>query len=123
MKITRRATMIGAGLGAAAIAMPAFAKASRIPALAILDSRLPDAAAFRRDCDARAIPLLDLARDEHLLLDPASLEVRSGAVVIGLTGWSHFVLLRGMLHGKGLRVVSETRIDRGPRSLFEWTMA
>lgn len=115
--------MIGAGLGAAALAMPAFAKASPTPALAILDSRLADAAQFRLDCAARDIPLLDLARDEHRLLDPSRLDVAAGRQVIGLTGWSHFVMLRGMLHEKGLRVVSETRIDRGPRSLFEWAMA
>lgn len=121
MRVSRRAAMIGAGLGAAAMAAPAFAKPARATALAIYDSRLPEADLFESKCALEAVPLIDLAREDILSLRRIGL--RAGDRVIGMTGWSQFVLLRGMLQEKGLRVRKEDRADRRRRSVFEWAMA
>lgn len=121
MKLSRRVAMIGAGVGAAALATPALAKGRRAPALAVCDSRLPDAARFARECAAHGVPVLDLAREDMLRL--RELRLNKGDQVVGVTGWSQFILLQGMLNEQGLRVREETRVDREARSIFRWSMA
>jgi len=40
--------------------------------------------------------------------------------IVGYTGWSDFVFLRGALHERGLRVHAQTRLAAPRASLFSW---
>jgi len=40
--------------------------------------------------------------------------------IVGYTGWSDFVFLRGALHERGLRVHAQTRHAGSGASLFSW---
>lgn len=121
MRVDRRTALIGAGLGAAALSAPAMAKSLKGPALAVCDSRVPVSACFAEEQKGKGVPLLDLAKQDITAL--RNVRLARGDKVIGMTGWSQFVLLRSMLHEKGLRIEGEKRTDRGKRSLFEWAMA
>lgn len=122
MKLTRRnALKTSAVLGAAA-AVPLAASRAGAVSLVVHDSRLSASRAFlAAQGQGRR---LDIAGEE----DRFWASVRSGlphlALVEGLTRWSDWVQLRGALEERGLRLVSETRLDRrsGADNLYRWTM-
>jgi len=114
--ILSRRNLLASGAAAATVAAVGgshFA-AGAPPALVVYDSRRTDSLAFARSI---AAPRIDIAREDANLWRA----VRSAAVdgtVVGLTGWSDWVLVRGMLEEKGKRLRREARVGR----LFQWTM-
>jgi hypothetical protein len=124
-EITRRSILIGAGLGGAALAVPAFAHAQSRPALAVYDSRLPQSLQFAAECKAKGIKLFDIADQESGLWRACrdGFGVGEGDTIIGMTAWSDWVALRGLLHEQQRRVRSESRVEAGGRSLFSWSVA
>jgi hypothetical protein len=82
--------------------------------LFITDSRLPESLVLARKLDLK---ILDIASENENMW--ASLRHFSHAGdVSGLTRWSDWVLIRGMLEEKGKRVRQQTRIG----GLFYWRM-
>ncbi|MES1975208.1 MAG: hypothetical protein V4472_22335 [Pseudomonadota bacterium] len=125
MIVTRRQAVIGLAAASTAAAGPAFAwkPGADRPALAIHDSRIPESIAFARNM--KGIPLIDLAREHASGWQAArALAVERGTVA-GLTGWSDWVAVRGLLLERGLRVLSEAAVAAplsGAVHLFRWDM-
>ncbi len=124
-EVTRRSILIGAGLGGAALAVPAFAHAQSRPVLAVYDSRLPQSLRFAGECEAKGIRLFDIADQEadRWRACRDGFDVAEGATIVGMTGWSDWVALRGLLHEQRRRVQGESRVDGEGRSLFNWSVA
>ncbi len=123
--VTRRTLLARAGIGAAALSLPAFAKGAARPALAVFDSRLPQSATFASECRAAGIRTLDVAGEEAnlWLVSRGGFGLTEGEAMIGMVGWTDWVALRGMLHEQRRRITSETRSDANGRALFSWTAA
>jgi hypothetical protein len=125
MSVSRRTMLKSVGVAGAASTLPAHAFAA-VPALAVYDSRLPEGLAFGATAKSRGIRVVDIACGDKMLLQIARQPLLASDVVIGLTGWSDWVILRGLLEEQGKRMKQEKRIvHRGMRSAtpFEWTMA
>lgn len=101
------ATAIVAGTGASQVATAA-------PGLLVFDSRLPASQVFAHSHFA---PAIDVAQEDAALWRNLRGALPSGPVA-GLTTWSDWVVIRGLLEEKGLRMTSETRQGR----LFRWNM-
>ncbi len=115
MKADRRAVLKGGAVLGAAAGLPLAARAASHD-LTVYDSRLPESRAFAQT--RRGGPLLDLA-DANLRALPAATRIE------GLTGWSDWIDLRGELELRGLRLISETRVQArlsGRTHLFRWSM-
>lgn len=115
--ILSRRGLLASGAAAATVAAVGGSRfaAGPPPALVVYDSRRADSLAFARSI---AAPRIDIAREDANLWRA----VRNLAVdgtIVGLTGWSDWVLVRGVLEEKGKRLRREVRAGR----LFEWTMA
>jgi hypothetical protein len=123
--LTRRALLKSAVCGAAAIAAgraaiavaPAAAAAAPPPRpieLRIFDARLP---ASREWVGSDAAAAIDVAREGmHRWTRLRSAEPRGR--VAGLTTWSDFVQVRGLLQDKGKRL----RVQSRSGALFYWEM-
>jgi hypothetical protein len=115
VKADRRAVLKGGAVLGVAAGLPLAARASA-PALTVFDSRLPESAAFAR------------TRRSGLQLDLATASLRTLPVasrIEGLTGWSDWIDLRGELELRGLRLLSEDRVQAtlsGRAHLFRWSM-
>jgi hypothetical protein len=101
------ATAIVAGGGMSQIA-------SATPGLLVYDSRIPASAAFAL---SHAVPAIDIAQEDAALWRNVRGIAQPGAVA-GLTGWSDWVVIRGLLEENGLRMATQTQQGR----LFRWTM-
>jgi hypothetical protein len=120
MSVSRRNVLKGAATISAAASMPAFA-ATGSPILVIYDSRIPESRSFAKG----RYPQLDVAN-----LDTSRwAELRGGMSdarqVTGLTGWSDWIVARGLLEERGLRLQSETAVPAplsGKAHLFRWEM-
>lgn len=122
MKLTRRSALKTTAVLGAATAIPLAGDRAGAVSLVVHDSRLPASRAFvATQLQGRR---LDIAGEEARFWAT----VRSGlphlALVEGLTRWSDWVQLRGALEERGLRLVSETRLDKrsGAENLYRWTM-
>lgn len=104
----------GAVLGGIA-ASPAAIQALTPPSLSIYDSRSLPGRAFALLAGGRKI---DLA-EEHGTMLRGLRSLAPKCQVEGLTSWSDYVVVRGLLEERGLRVRHEARHGR----LFRWTMA
>jgi len=122
MRTTRRGLLKGSALAGAAVGLPMGAQAAAMaPALVVFDSRLAESADYARS--AAALQHLDLAqispRDAH--------KAMAGAGRIeGLTRWSDWTVLRGLLESDGLRRAGEARLAAplsGHDGLWRWSMA
>ncbi len=125
MKMTRRNLIRAGGLAGAVAAMPAFA-AGNHAALAIYDSRLPEGRLFARQARTQGISTIDIAGEERGHWRSLRSTPVGAGPVSGVTGWSDWVIVRGLLEEKGKRIRAETRlVHRGPRAAtpFAWTMA
>lgn len=124
-EVTRRTLLTGAGLGAAALSLPAFAKGAQRPALAVFDSRLSQSAAFASECRAAGIRLHDIAGEDVNLwrASRAGFGLAEGEPMVGMVGWSDWLVLRGLLHEQRRRITSETRSAADGRALFSWAAA
>jgi hypothetical protein len=120
MSVSRRTVLTGAASISAVAAVPAFA-VSRSATLVLFDSRIPESRSFAKG----RLPQLDVAR-----LDASRwAELRGGMSgirqVTGLTGWSDWIVARGLLEESGLRLRSETSVPApisGKAHLFRWDM-
>jgi hypothetical protein len=114
MSFTRRSAIKS---GAAVLALAAAASkaaAAAPPALIVFDSRIPASCAFAQ----RHIgPRIDVAKEDASFWRQLRADTPTGSVV-GMTGWSDWVVVRGLLEEKGKRLKSETASGK----LFHWTM-
>ena len=125
--VTRRAVLAGAATASVAATLAFRAGAPARPSLAIYDSRLPEARAFAATARARGVPVHDIAGEGG---DPwgtlRSLARRPGRAVVGLTGWTDWVSIRGLFTSHGLRVRHEAKVPSSHRTAatpFEWALA
>jgi hypothetical protein len=125
MSVSRRTLLKGAGALGAASAIP-FAGSSKIPLLALYDGRLPEARAFAATARRRGLRAIDVAAPGASVWHIARQELDRPGAIIGLTGWSDWVILRGLMEEQGKRLRHETRIAHAaPRiaTPFAWEMA
>lgn len=114
--ILSRRSLVKTGVLATAIATTtARALATPRPALIIYDSRLPQSSAFARNWST---PKIDVAHeDAHFWRTLRT--VAPDGTILGITSWSDWVVVRGLLEEKGMRVKQEAASG----TLFRWTMA
>lgn len=118
MRTDRRGVLKGGALVGAVAAVPVAAQAAAgVAAVVVYDSRLAESASFAggRGIDLAAMSL----RDAHAALAGATR-------VEGLTRWSDWTVLRGLLEEQGLRRTGETRASAplsGHDGLLRWSMA
>ncbi len=115
MRFDRRSLLKSGAVAGGLVAAPAAAKAFDPPALVIYDSRVLASRAFAHMALADKI---DVAQEDGTLWRNMRTANRSGRVE-GLTSWSDWVLVRGLLEERGLRVKMEAPAGK----LFRWTMA
>lgn len=114
MRIDRRSLLkTGAVVGGIAAA-PVAARAFQPQALTIFDSRVLPSRAF---VHGQRGPKIDVAQEDAVLW--RSLRTENKGRVEGLTNWSDWVVVRGLLEERGLRVKAEAKAG----TLFRWTMA
>ncbi|KPF82133.1 hypothetical protein [Novosphingobium sp. AAP93] len=115
MRMDRRGVLKGGALAGVAVAVPVGARAAEV--LVVYDSRLPESASFG---GGQGIDLAHVSlRDAHGLMAGATR-------VEGLTRWSDWTVLRGLLEEQGLRRTAETRLQAplsGHDGLLRWSMA
>ena len=119
MRVSRRAMIKGSALAGAAVATPAMAVMAKAAPLVLFDSRIPESVAFA----ATQSPLrkIDLAAGTA----EAARAINCPHAVTGLTRWSDWVALRGVMEAQGLRLSEEIRAAAplsGRTHLFRWTM-
>lgn len=115
MTLSRRRLLASGALAATTAAIGgARLAAAAPPPLIVYDGRR---AASRAFAHGRAGPRIDIAREEATLWRTLRSLSADGAIT-GLTGWSDWVLVRGMLEDRGKRVIREAKAGR----LFQWTM-
>jgi hypothetical protein len=118
MRTDRRGVLKGGALVGAVAAVPVAVHADAEAAGAVVyDSRLAESASFagRRGIDLAAMSL----REAHAAL-------AGSTRVEGLTRWSDWTVLRGLLEEQGLRRTAETRLGAplsGHDGLLRWSMA
>lgn len=115
MSVDRRSVLKAGALAGVSAATPALAAMGGDEALVIHDSRIAESRAFAMGQG------IDLSRGwSQLRAHPGATRVE------GLTGWSDYVALRGLLGARGLRVVREEKVAAplsGRAHLFRWSMA
>jgi hypothetical protein len=114
MSIDRRSLLKSSAVVSGIVAVPAAARAFKAPALIVFDSREPKSRAF---ADGKPGPRIDVAHEDSQMW--RSLRSVSKRQIEGLTIWSDWVLARGFLEERGLRVQQEVKMG----GLFHWTMA
>ncbi len=114
--IVSRRRAIQSGVAAVAVAASGT-KAMTSPrhALIVFDSRIPASLAYAK---SKRGPRIDVAREDENLWRTLRSEAPDGTIV-GMTGWSDWVIVRGLLEEKGKRLKSEEPLG----SLFRWTMS
>jgi hypothetical protein len=115
MNVTRRALIKSSvALGAVVSTTGGQGIAASPPRLVVYDSRLPQARAFAR---SQTAPRIDVAHEDASFWRTLRAEVPSGPIT-GMTSWTDWVTVRGLLEEQGKRVKSEVA-DQG---VFRWTM-
>lgn len=116
MTLSRRTMLISSAAIAATMASAAGVAATGLaPALVVFDSRSALSIAF---ASGHAAPRIDVAHEDANLWRGLRSVAAHGAI-IGLTGWSDWVVVRGLLEEKGKRLKAENRSGK----LFQWSMA
>jgi TAT (twin-arginine translocation) pathway signal sequence len=121
MIVSRRSMLKAGAAASAAVTLPAFA-ASPTPELIIFDSRIPESRAFARTATGTMIDMADVEATQWAELRQ---DLAGKRRVIGLTGWTDWVIARGFLEERGLRLTSETSVPApvsGKAHLFRWEM-
>ncbi|MFN3457797.1 MAG: twin-arginine translocation signal domain-containing protein [Novosphingobium sp.] len=119
MRVSRRSMLKGSALAGAVAATPAMAAMAKPAPLVVFDSRIPESAAFA--AGQGAVRMIDLA---HGTAEGAR-AIKSPSAVTGVTRWSDWTALRGIMESQGLRLHEETRATAplsGRAHLFRWTM-
>jgi hypothetical protein len=121
MIVTRRNVLKGAATVSAAASIPAFAAAGE-QTMMIYDSRIPESLSFAKGHSLRYdVAALDATRWAELRN-----ELPSVRHVTGLTGWSDWIVARGLLEEQGLRLRTEAAVPApisGKVHLFRWEMS
>ncbi len=115
MRINRRSLLKSSAVAGGLIAAPVAARAFSPPPLTFFDSRILSSRAFAHHARGGKI---DVALEDGAFWRNVRTTNRPGRVE-GLTTWSDWVLVRGLLEEKGLRVKTESKAG----TLFRWTMA
>jgi hypothetical protein len=114
--ILSRRTVLQSGATIAAMSTSAGAAiTAKRPALIVFDSRLQ---ASRLFADQHGAPRIDVALEDASFWRTLRSAKLKGEIV-GLTGWSDWVLVRGMLEENGKRLKAEAQAG----GLFHWAMA
>ncbi|MGV3513433.1 MAG: twin-arginine translocation signal domain-containing protein [Novosphingobium sp.] len=119
MRLSRRSMLKGGALAGAVAATPAVAAMAKPVPLVVFDSRIPESAAFA--ASQRSAGMIDLA---HGIAEGVR-AINLPQAVTGVTRWSDWTALRGVLEAQGLRLSEETRAAAplsGRTHLFRWTM-
>jgi hypothetical protein len=120
MSVSRRSLLKGTVAVSAATAVPAIAFGAD-QTLTIYDSRIPESQAFAERATHRLdVVDLDATRWADLRGDLSGVRRISG-----LTGWSDWIVVRGLLEERGLRLTSESSIEApisAKAHLFKWEM-
>ncbi len=122
MIVSRRSMLKAGAAASAAITLPAFA-ASQVSTLILFDSRIPESRDYARTVSG---VMIDLAEVETTKWAELRADFAGKHRVVGLTGWSDWVVARGFLEERGLRLTSETSVPApvsGKAHLFRWEMA
>jgi hypothetical protein len=86
---------------------------------------LPEALTFAAQARAQGIKAIDIAGGDKDLWHIARQDLAAPGAISGMTGWSDWVVLRGLLEEQGKRLRHETRIaHKGARMAtpFAWEM-
>lgn len=121
MRTTRRGLLKGSALAGAAVAIPVAAGAATVAALLVFDSRLAESAGYA--AGKAALHRIDLA---EVPLRAAHQAMAGADQIEGLTRWSDWTVLRGLLEADGLRSASEANLAAplsGHDGLWHWSMA
>ena len=120
MKLSRRTMLKGAAtIGAAGVAPAILAGNHR--GLTIYDSRIAESLAFAKG----RYPRLDVAALDETRWAQLRGEMGATQRVAGLTGWSDWIVARGLLEERGFRLRSESAVAAklsGQAHLFRWEM-
>lgn len=120
MSVSRRSVLKGAATVSAAASLPVLAESTN-GALTVFDSNIPESRAFGWQAKSQ-LDVADLHGSNWQALRGAMKGVRS---VKGLTGWSDWVVARGLLEERGFRLKSEASVAAplsGHAHLFKWEM-
>jgi hypothetical protein len=124
MIVSRRSILKAGAAATATVSLPAFA-ATRFATLVLFDSRIPESRAFARTAGNVGTAMIDLADIEKTQWAELRTDLSGKRRVIGLTGWTDWVVARGFLEERGLRLTSETSVPApvsGKAHLFRWEM-
>lgn len=122
MSISRRMILKGGAAISAAVTLPAIASA-QTQIVAVYDSRIPESRSFAKTL-GHAL-LIDVSAQEDLNWAGLRQELRGTRQINGLTGWTDWVNVRGLLEERGLRLTSQTSVPAplsGKAHLFKWEM-
>ncbi|MDE2561438.1 MAG: hypothetical protein KGL48_04250 [Sphingomonadales bacterium] len=113
IRTSRRAVLKGGALAGAAAALPLAARRTEARVV-VYDSRVAVSQVFAGGEGIDLAQGMTAARR-------ALAQLPRGVCVEGLTRWSDWVGLRGLLQDRGFRTEAETRAPGSP-ALFRWTM-
>ncbi|MBB4612039.1 twin-arginine translocation signal domain-containing protein [Novosphingobium taihuense] len=119
MRVSRRSILKGSALAGAVAATPAMAAMARSAPVVVFDSRIPESVAFAASQSAHM--RFDLAHGT----EEAARAIKDLRAVTGLTRWSDWTALRGVMEAQGLRLSEEIRAAAplsGRTHLFRWTI-
>lgn len=115
MTLTRRNLLKNGVIAGGAVAVPVAAKTMAPPAVVVFDSRDVRSRTFAA---LAGCSVLDVAQEDEKFWNGVR-SVEPKGRVEGLTSWSDWVLVRGLLEERGLRVKQQEQTG----NLFRWTMA
>ncbi len=119
MRVSRRVMLKGGALAGSALAVPAFAAEIQKLTVVVFDSGIAESVAFAATQNGSWS--IDLG-DRGVM---GGIALGTPCHVTGLTRWSDWTALRGLLEEKGLRTTEEIRVPgrlSGRDHLFRWTM-
>jgi TAT (twin-arginine translocation) pathway signal sequence len=124
MIVSRRSLLKTGAAASAAIALPAMT-ASRPRRLTLFDRRIPESNAFARTIWENGGVVIDLADSDATLWAQLREDFPGMQRIVGLTGWSDWVIARGFVEERGFRLISQTSVPApvsGKAHLFRFEM-
>jgi hypothetical protein len=124
MIVSRRIVLQGGAGLSAAISLPLWANGTA-PFLAVYDDRIPESQDFVNAMRQNRMILINIADLETTRWVAVRQSMTGQHHVVGLTGWTDWVLTRGLFEEQGFRLTSETSVPAplsGKAHLFRWEM-